>query len=52
MPETTYISRYDQRVALVQTVLQKESKLGDKVAHGLAVQILHAIDHIPEAIRR
>ena len=49
---TTFVSLYERRVALVQDVLRKGSDLGGQPAHDLAVQILYAIDHIPEPIRR
>lgn len=46
-----FVSRYERRVAFVQDVLQKNSKLGDEATHALAVQVVHAIDHIPEPRR-
>ena len=49
--DTTFISRYERRVSFVQDVLTKNSKLTDDVAHDLAVQVVHAIDHIPEPTR-
>lgn len=51
MTGTTFVSRYEQRVTFVQDVLQKNSKLGDKASHELAVRVVHAIDHIPEPTR-
>ncbi|MGB3440895.1 MAG: DUF6307 family protein [Actinophytocola sp.] len=51
MANTTFVSRYEQRVTFVQDVLQKNSKLGDKAARDLAVQVVYAIDHIPEPTR-
>jgi hypothetical protein len=51
MKDITFISRYEQRVSFVQDVLAKNSTLGDDVARELAVQIVHAIDHIPEPAR-
>jgi hypothetical protein len=51
MPETVFVSRYERRVAFVQEVLQKNSALGNEDAHALAVQVVHAIDHIPEPTR-
>jgi uncharacterized protein DUF6307 len=52
MTDTTFVSRYEQRIAFVQDVLNKNSDLGDKSAHDLAVQVLAAIDNIPESIGR
>jgi hypothetical protein len=51
MTDTTFVSRYEQRVRFVQDVLQKNSKLDDEAARDLAVQVVHAIDHIPEPTR-
>ena len=48
MTDVAFVSRYQKRVQFVQDVLQKNSKLGDKAAHHLAVEVVHAIDHIPE----
>jgi hypothetical protein len=48
MPTVEYISLYDLRVKLVQDALTKHSTLGDHASHDLAVQILDALDHIPE----
>lgn len=46
-----YISLYDLRVKLVQDTLKEHSKLGDKASHSLAVEVLEALDHIPEKRR-
>ena len=51
MTETKFVSRYEQRVAFVQDVLQKHSTLGDQPARDLAVKVVYAIDHIPEPKR-
>jgi hypothetical protein len=51
MKDTTFVSRYEQRVAFVRDVLTKNSTLGDEAAHTLAVQVVHAIDHVPEPTR-
>jgi len=51
MTKTKFVSRYERRVTFVQDVLQKNAKLGDKAAHELAVQVVYAIDHIPEPTR-
>ena len=51
MTNTPFVSRYEQRVTFVQDVLQKNTKLDDKAARALAVQVVYAIDHIPEPAR-
>lgn len=48
---STYVSLYDQRVALVAHALTQNSKLEEKAATDLAVHVLNAIDHIPEKVR-
>ncbi len=42
---------YDQRVQLVKDIIKKHSKIGDEAAGELAVQILFALNSIPEKIR-
>jgi hypothetical protein len=51
MTTVEYISLYDLRVKLVQDTLTKHSTLSDNTAHNLAVQVLDALDHIPEKRR-
>ena len=51
MTGTKFVSRYEQRVTFVQDVLRKNSNLRGKAAHELAVQVVYAIDHIPEPTR-
>jgi hypothetical protein len=51
MTTVGYISLYDLRVKLVQDALTKHSTLGDNAARELAVQVLDALDHIPEQRR-
>lgn len=51
MTGTTFVSGYEQRVTFIQDILQKNSKLGDKASREFAVQVVHAIDHIPEPTR-
>ena len=48
---TNHISLYQQRLRLVANALTQHSKLSEKDAAGLAVHVLHAIDHIPEKVR-
>jgi hypothetical protein len=45
------VTRYQQRVKLVQDVVKAHSGLDDKVAHEIAVDVLHALDTIPEKVR-
>jgi hypothetical protein len=48
---TSLKTPYDKRVQLVQDTISGNSKVGDKAASELAVQILHALDSIPEKMR-
>jgi uncharacterized protein DUF6307 len=47
MPRTPY----DVRIELVKDTITAHSKIGDKAAGELAVQVLHALNSIPEKIR-
>lgn len=51
MTTSTYTSAYERRLKMVEDVLIKRTKLGDKATHDLAVQVLRALDHIPERVR-
>lgn len=51
MADTPFVSRYEQRITFVQDVLHKNSALGEAAARDLAVQVVYAIDHIPEPTR-
>ena len=46
-----YASPYTRRLELVVTTIQQHEKLNDQAASALAVQVLHALDHIPETVR-
>jgi hypothetical protein len=46
-----HISRYDQRVSLVTEAIVQHSKLSKAVAGKVAVDVLEALDHIPEKVR-
>jgi Family of unknown function (DUF6307) len=48
---TTLRTPYDLRVDLVKDTITTHSKIGDKAAGELAVQVLHALNSIPEKIR-
>lgn len=48
---TTLRTPYDLRVELVTDTIKKHSKIGDKAAGELAVQILHTLNSIPEKVR-
>jgi hypothetical protein len=51
MTEPAFVSRYERRVSFVQDVLVKNSTLGDEATRELAVQVVYALDHIPEPTR-
>ncbi|SFR27951.1 hypothetical protein SAMN04488564_11262 [Lentzea waywayandensis] len=51
MTESTYTSAYDRRLKMVEDVLTDRTKLGGKDARAVAVQVLRALDHIPERVR-
>jgi hypothetical protein len=51
MTTVEYVSLYDLRVKRVQDTLTQHSTLGDHASHELAVQVLDALDHIPEKRR-
>ncbi len=51
MTDAVFVSRYEKRVQFVQDVLQRNSKLSEKTAHHLAVDVVDAINHIPEERR-
>ncbi|MCU1641285.1 MAG: hypothetical protein JWN03_1560 [Nocardia sp.] len=44
-------SPYEIRVERVRDTVRKHSALDDKTATDLAVQVLHALDTIPEKVR-
>ena len=46
-----FMTPYEHRVALVQNVLQQNTKLDEKKSYALAAQVLQALDRIPEKIR-
>jgi uncharacterized protein DUF6307 len=51
MTDTTFVSRYEQRVTFVQDVIEENTNLDDTTARELAVKVVYAIDHIPEPTR-
>lgn len=51
MTTSTYTSAYERRLKMVEDVLSGGTKLGDKAARDLAVQVLRVLDHIPERVR-
>lgn len=51
MTDVVFVSRYQKRIQFVQTILQKNSELSDEAAHHLAVEVVHAIDTVPEERR-
>jgi len=46
-----HTSAYDQRVDLTTVTIRQHSKLDEKAAKQLAVEVLRALDHIPEKMR-
>jgi len=46
-----FVSRYEQRIRFVQNTVQENSKLSEKASRELAVQVVYALDHIPEPAR-
>lgn len=62
MTSTTYVSRYERRVALVVEALRgddpaspdaaaPDATMSEDTARVLAVRVLQALDHIPETVR-
>jgi len=51
MTDTTFVSRYEQRVTFVEDVLKNNSALGDEATRELALRVVYAIDHVPEPTR-
>lgn len=48
---TAFTPRYEQRVKLVQGIVQSHTTLDETAASDLAVRMLHALDTIPEKLR-
>jgi hypothetical protein len=48
---TTLRTPYDLRIELVTDTIKAHSKIGDKAAAELAVQVLHTLNSIPEKVR-
>lgn len=48
---TTFHTPYEKRVEVVKQTLMTSATLDDDSAGNLAVQVLHALDSIPEKIR-
>ncbi|WP_241011058.1 DUF6307 family protein [Mycobacterium camsae] len=49
--KSTLRTPYDVRVNLVEETLKKNSSLDEDAAHKLAVEVLRALNSIPETIR-
>ncbi|WP_370964304.1 DUF6307 family protein [Amycolatopsis sp. cg9] len=45
------MSRYEQRVKLVEDVVKDNSSLSGPEAHALAVRLLRTLEEIPEQVR-
>ncbi|WP_198681218.1 DUF6307 family protein [Lentzea terrae] len=50
-PEPVYVSRYEQRVKLVQDVLKGNTPLSAEESRALAMKLLRTLDRIPEKVR-
>ncbi len=48
---TTFRTPYENRLDLVRTTITAHSKLDDDVAGQLAVEVLRALNSIPEKVR-
>lgn len=48
---TTFRTPYDKRLDLVKTTITAHSKLKDDAAGSLAVEVLRALNSIPETVR-
>jgi len=46
--ETGYVSRYEQRVKLVEDAVKDNSPLSAEEAHALAIRLLRTLEEIPE----
>ncbi|MGK3201099.1 DUF6307 family protein [Amycolatopsis sp. MEPSY49] len=46
-----FVSRYEQRVNLVENAVRENSPLSAEDAHALAVRLLRTLEEIPEKIR-
>jgi|GEM_PF-4729937 len=46
-----FMTPYEHRVALVQSVLQQNTTLDEKTSYAVATQVLQALDRIPEKVR-
>jgi hypothetical protein len=49
--ETVYVSRYEQRVKLVEDVVKDSSSLSAEEARALAIRLLRTLEEIPEKVR-
>lgn len=49
--ETVFVSRYAQRVKLVEDVVKDSSPLSAEEAHALAIRLLRTLEEIPEKVR-
>ncbi|MFB9926724.1 DUF6307 family protein [Amycolatopsis halotolerans] len=50
--ELSFVSRYEQRLALVRDVLEQDTGLTGPACQTLAVRLLHLLDEAPERLRR
>lgn len=46
-----FLSRYEQRVNLVENTVKENSPLSDEEARALAIRLLRTLEEIPEKMR-
>ncbi|WP_394619989.1 DUF6307 family protein [Lentzea sp. JNUCC 0626] len=51
MTESNYTSAYGRRLKMVEDVLTNRTELDGKATRDLAVDVLRALDHVPERVR-
>ncbi|WP_236790898.1 DUF6307 family protein [Amycolatopsis sp. GM8] len=51
MSNTVVVSRYEQRLQLVQKIIRNDTELSEKQGRELAVRLLHTLDTVPETVR-
>ncbi len=51
MTTQSHTSAYERRLKMVEDVLSGRAEVEGKAARDLAVQVLRALDHIPERVR-
>lgn len=49
--DTTVLTQYGRRLKLVHDIIKDKSGIADAAASDIAVQVLHALDRVPEKLR-